>query len=252
MISKAVAWHTFHQHHWIRISLVGLVGLGVFLSSSGTEQFPIIALTPFLVWLLGSGIIGRDIASGVAHLLFTRPITRRDYILTKWVSLGGGVALVQAVLFLIWIIGKFILPMASFVSPQSHAMDLNQLIIDTMLSLWITMVLSPVVILFSTIMKNWGDLALLLYAHVLLFILNISASNDHSSYMKDFNDGYLRILWPGVKIGYDYINAFGMHYNDHGNFPSAGDMALDSCIGAVYLVLALYLMSRKDMGTANI
>jgi ABC-type transport system involved in multi-copper enzyme maturation permease subunit len=47
-----------------------------------------------LVLVLGTGIIGRDITSGLLPLILTRPITRADYVLTKWLTLSIAASLI--------------------------------------------------------------------------------------------------------------------------------------------------------------
>ena len=47
-----------------------------------------------LVLVLGTGIIGRDITSGLLPLIFSRPITRTDYVLTKWLTLAIAASLI--------------------------------------------------------------------------------------------------------------------------------------------------------------
>ncbi len=240
MINFAIAWHTFHQHHWIRISIMALVVLFVFLSADATTHNQFVYLTPFLVWVMGSGIVGRDMSSGVAHLLFTRPITRTSYILTKWTSLVASVFLFQCCLFIFWVLGKILF---------HHNPDLSaDLFIEFGLSAWITMTLSAVVVFFSTIMPGWGDLALLLYYHVILLVLNISALKD---YIPDFNkviEGLVRLIWPGAKIGFSYVSSReykyygGLHYT-----LTLGDFAIDTAIAVVYFLAAVYLMKRIDI-----
>lgn len=38
--------------------------------------------------VLGAGIIGQDISSGVLQLLFVRPIKRTNYLLSKWIAIS--------------------------------------------------------------------------------------------------------------------------------------------------------------------
>src|SRR5512140_2374400 len=49
-------------------------------NSSASFFHPLIAVT------LASGILGLDISSGVLALVFTRPVARRVYALSKWAS----------------------------------------------------------------------------------------------------------------------------------------------------------------------
>ena len=46
-----------------------------------------------LVLLLGGGSVGKDVSSGVLPLLFTRPLVRTNYVLTKWLALASAIAI---------------------------------------------------------------------------------------------------------------------------------------------------------------
>jgi len=238
MISRAVAWHSFRQHHWIRMSLLGLALLFVYLFTDGNDRFPLILITPFLVWVLGSGIIGRDLSSGVAHLLFTRPLTRTDYALTKWVSLTLAVWFFQGCVLLIWCFGKFYYGRV----PQPFL----ELLGEFGVAAWMACTLSTVVILFSTIMAGLGDLALLLYIHVILLVLNVSHLKNHIHDFKKILTWILYVVWPGVHSGYMYNNTW-----HNGETPGMGDFLTDSAIAVIFLVAAIVLMSRKDIGYTN-
>jgi ABC-type transport system involved in multi-copper enzyme maturation permease subunit len=51
---------------------------------------------PLLAVTLASGILGLDISSGVLALVFTRPIKRRVYALSKWATLSAIAAVLSA------------------------------------------------------------------------------------------------------------------------------------------------------------
>lgn len=44
-------------------------------------------MLPF-IFTLGTGILGKDISSGILSTLFSRPITRTKYVLAKWLALS--------------------------------------------------------------------------------------------------------------------------------------------------------------------
>ena len=242
MINRAIALHTFQQHHWIRLSLLGLILLFVYLSANGMERFPLILLTPFFVWVLGSGIIGRDMSSGVAHLLFTRPITKRDYILTKWASLTIASWFFQILVLGVWAFGKL-----WFDKPFEPLHPLHNWQQDFGVALWMAATLSTVVVLLSTLMAGWGDLAMLLYIHVALFVLNTSSLKKHINNFDDFINWILRIVWPGVAIGFRYARYY--YFDASVMTPSLPvlDIVIDSGIAVLFLYLAIVLISRKDI-----
>jgi ABC-type transport system involved in multi-copper enzyme maturation permease subunit len=50
-----------------------------------------------LVLVLGTGIIGRDITSGLLPLILARPVTRAEYVLTKWLTLSIAASLITII-----------------------------------------------------------------------------------------------------------------------------------------------------------
>jgi ABC-type transport system involved in multi-copper enzyme maturation permease subunit len=249
MFNPAVAWHTFQQHHWIRISLLGIVLLWVYLGAGAIDHFPLIGITPFLVWLLGAGIIGRDMSSGVAHLLFTRPISRNSYVFTKWASLVLAVAAFQCIFLLVWFVSKYLIPIDSHGGPDLTSSIFYQTIREFIFSLWIAGSASTVLIFFSTVISGWGDLALLLYANTLVLILEISPLRDLSHFDRVIY-GFMWVIWPGSKLGYEYMNSDS--FSQPFTWPHFSDFVIDGGIAGCYFVLALFIMARKDMGYTNI
>ena len=82
--------HTFRQilHQRLRLVLTALVFLGSLLFYKIPGAFEKGYLTaPWFVWLLGNGLVGKDVSQGALHLYFTRPIHRASYLLTKWAAL---------------------------------------------------------------------------------------------------------------------------------------------------------------------
>jgi ABC-type transport system involved in multi-copper enzyme maturation permease subunit len=53
-----------------------------------------------VVMVLGAGMIGQDVSSGVLTLLFARPVRRDEYVLSRWLAVGiaaSCIALLQVV-----------------------------------------------------------------------------------------------------------------------------------------------------------
>ncbi len=232
MINRAVVLHTFQQHHWTRLSFLGMILFFTFLTSGGVSVFPFTSVAPLVVWVLGAGTIGRDMASGVNHLLFTRPLSRREYVLTKWASLALASAAFQVCQFLFW---------AAACLRAGQGMDLGswEFWHEFGSALWVGVVLSTVVILFSTLMTGWGDLALLLYVHAALLVVGLAASNRVPNYSA-FNDWALRVLWPGV---WEKFQSAGT-----GVGLTVDGMVVDAVVAVLWLFLAVKWMERKDVG----
>src|SRR5580692_10347607 len=64
-----------------------------------------------VAWILGLGVIRREISSGAIQLVLLRPLTRSSYVLSKWAALAtlnlGFVAFINAVLLIKGGLGLF-------------------------------------------------------------------------------------------------------------------------------------------------
>jgi ABC-type transport system involved in multi-copper enzyme maturation permease subunit len=187
-------------------------------------------LTPLFVWVLGAGIIGRDIASGVAHLLFTRPLTRASYILTKWVALTASVWAVQISVLLVWALGNLYF---------RGQIPFDTAFFETVgIGFWLAATLSSVVILFSSILPGLGDLALLLYVHVVLGVFGIYALASQNEHFKAILVQIFYFFWPGM--------ALAMHFKQGAAFAPT-DFLLDSGITVFFVAAAIFIFSKKDI-----
>jgi ABC-type transport system involved in multi-copper enzyme maturation permease subunit len=70
----------------------------------------------FLVWVLGSGLLGQERTAGFLPLLLSRPISRAQYVLSRWLGLVISVVLLDfgvTLVALLWLATKHQLPDAS-------------------------------------------------------------------------------------------------------------------------------------------
>jgi ABC-type transport system involved in multi-copper enzyme maturation permease subunit len=98
MISRPIAVSTIK--HWLSAPLIWIAVAIVFLFALVSSLFGLILLRlpefqvlgansgATLAIILGTGIIGRDLSSGVLPLVFARPISRAQYVFTKWLTLS--------------------------------------------------------------------------------------------------------------------------------------------------------------------
>jgi ABC-type transport system involved in multi-copper enzyme maturation permease subunit len=98
MISRPIAVSTIK--HWLSAPLIWIAVAIVFLFALASALFGLILLRlpelqalgansgATLAIILGTGIIGRDLSSGVLPLVFARPISRAKYVFSKWLTLS--------------------------------------------------------------------------------------------------------------------------------------------------------------------
>jgi ABC-type transport system involved in multi-copper enzyme maturation permease subunit len=98
MFSRPIAVATIK--HWLSAPLIWIAVGIVFFFTIGTSVFGLVLLkwpefqvlsgnsgATFAI-ILGTGIIGRDLSSGVLPLVFARPISRANYVFSKWLTLS--------------------------------------------------------------------------------------------------------------------------------------------------------------------
>lgn len=104
------------------------------------------------VLVLAAGMVGQDLSSGTLQLLLARPVTRTEYVLSRWGAAAGGTILVVLLQ-----LGLALLIMASHGSTPP--------VRDTLVFLGdnvaMAIGLAAVIALFSTLMPGLGDLGLL-------------------------------------------------------------------------------------------
>jgi ABC-type transport system involved in multi-copper enzyme maturation permease subunit len=85
----------------IRLALLGVITgmplLGVAFMRAGLST---LGDSLGIVMVLGAGMIGQDVSSGVLTLLFARPVRRDEYVFNRWLAVGiaaSAIALLQLV-----------------------------------------------------------------------------------------------------------------------------------------------------------
>jgi ABC-type transport system involved in multi-copper enzyme maturation permease subunit len=125
---------------------VAVVAIGARVDGSGLQNQ---AMLPTLI--LGAGMVGRDLSTGVLPLLLTRPLPRSAYVLARWLavsSLAGvySCLLVSAQAVVLWSRGGGLL-----------AVDLLAALLDNVTG---AAGLASVLLLFSTFLRGFGDAVL--------------------------------------------------------------------------------------------
>jgi len=65
-----------------------------------------------LTLILAAGIIGQDVSSGVLQLVLARPVTRREYVVSRWLSvslMGGLLASAQVLIAWLLLLASFVM-----------------------------------------------------------------------------------------------------------------------------------------------
>lgn len=167
------------------ISLNGtpLAGTGALLTGGNS-------LLSAVLWLLGLGLISRDISGGSIQLVLLRPLSRASYVLSKWAALCGiGLAL------LLFIHLSFLLHQG-LSAPDAASLPL----VFAAQALQVAAVCA-VITLFSTVPINFGELGLLALGALILGMLKGMNYRWNSAALDQALGVAWRILLPSVGDG---------------------------------------------------
>lgn len=70
--------------------------LAMLAGTRGGVGFQPLGTANMFAFVLGAGMIGGDVSSGVFQLLFARPVTRFQYLISRWLAVGLGAAALNA------------------------------------------------------------------------------------------------------------------------------------------------------------
>lgn len=113
-----------------------------------------VAIWPVLV--LGAGVIGRDLSSGVLQLILARPVSRPEYVFSRWLGLA-------AASFTVCLVAWALVVPFSLATGGATIPEALRLLSEYLLS---TLALSAVVTGLSTLAPGFSDLALLLLGYL--------------------------------------------------------------------------------------
>lgn len=184
------------------------------------------------VLTLGVGIIGADVSAGVLQLIFTRPIKRSSYVLSRWLGLVVGVMTVYAVQIILMggmlLFGGHSLPDVNY---GSHVIE----------ALLLAMGMSAVIVFFSAIFVGYGDGRSILVLWLLRGICQFFEKTRF--YPKVFSvvgSQINGVLWPSLDVN---LVLHGEPYDWLLIVPYVAVLIAS-------LVFAIFIMNRKELSYA--
>jgi len=166
----------------VRVNAAPISGIGSLVSGGNY-------LLPMLLWLLGLGLISRDISSGSIQLVLLRPLTRASYVLSKWAALASVGAAVLLFMHLSYV--------------AHHGVDAEA--VSSLALLFAAQCLqvaaiAAVIALFSTVPINFGELGLLILCALVFMLLKL-LNLRYGLALVDQSLGYAwRVLLPSVSL----------------------------------------------------
>jgi ABC-type transport system involved in multi-copper enzyme maturation permease subunit len=145
----------------------------------------------FIVWILGTGVIGQDISSGVIQMVFARPVRRWEYVLSKWTALAGGALAITLVMGAV----SAVLLIARGAPPET-----TELLRFAAEALVTAVGAAAALVMFSSIMPGHADLALYVPFFFTSWILGMLGTVESSELLRRISEEIGNFVMPAIDI----------------------------------------------------
>jgi ABC-type transport system involved in multi-copper enzyme maturation permease subunit len=152
-----------------RLILVAMIFLGplaMLAATHGGLGFQVLGTATMFGFVLGAGMIGSDASSGVFQLLFARPVTRFEYLLSRWLAVAAAATALHAIQVVL----------GAWIMSSNHALaswgTVGRFLVEQGLE---TFALAAVIAAFSSVLPGIGDVIAMFATAISIDIL-IAAS----------------------------------------------------------------------------
>jgi ABC-type Na+ efflux pump permease subunit len=183
------------------------------------------------VLVLAAGMIGQDLSSGTLQLLLARPVTRTEYVLSRW-----GAAACGTILLVLLQLGLALLIMAS----HGSSPPLRDTLVFLGDNVALAIGLAAVIALFSTLAPGLGDLGLMAIGFFMSFVLQGLGTVKQWPAALRASAEIQQILSPE-------LNVAGLGQTP---FPWLSVVAYLSTV-TLCLALAIVVLNRKELSYAS-
>ncbi len=239
-MNKVLIGNTIHRLLSRPMSLLLLAGYGLYVMVSvfagtlvqGEDALRSATAAWFITWALGTGLLGTDRSEGYLPLLLSRPISRAQYVLSRWLGLVLCVLAVDLGLHLV---------VALFYATQHMGLNVGALLQRWAWFAYFVALTAAWVTLLSAVFNRNGDLFYFIAGSLALLFLASKFGGETV-----FNNVGAGLAWfwkPGEATlnQWNAMNRLGALYT-----------ALIFVAGAgVSLATAAYVMQRRDVSYVN-
>jgi ABC-type transport system involved in multi-copper enzyme maturation permease subunit len=141
--------------------------IGVLPQCFSSSQLPGTTLVVWFAIVLGGGLIGSDVSSRVLHLVVARPVTRAEYVISRWFAVGLSCTVVA------WL--RLGLVCAIFVA-RGTPVPSNDVVIHLLDSCALAFGVTSVLAFFSALADGYADLRIYLLGWLLVSVLGFVSS----------------------------------------------------------------------------
>ena len=187
---------------------------------------------PLLAVTLASGILGLEFSSGVLALVFTRPISRRAYSLSKWAAVATTAAILSV---------AQLLSVVLILRTRHGSFDLEALVPRLVERAITAAGTSAVLLLFSALGSGLSDLAVWGLASIAAQTSRTIGFVNHDEFWIRLGDGLQFVVAPG----------WGMA---SGTSPTIASSEVAVAIGVTLaaLTLAVWVLDRREITYAEV
>jgi ABC-type transport system involved in multi-copper enzyme maturation permease subunit len=181
--------------------------------------------------ILGGGMIGQDVSSGVLQLLLARPVTRRDYALSRWLA----VALGASVLVILQI------SMASVILLARGATLSVETVAGTLLAMVSSAFgIASVVLALSALAAGLADVGLFFMTMLSATVVQAIGSATNRGWVTQVGSQLGEILVPS--LAWNRVVGAGMSWHELTAYASTVTLAL---------AIAILLLNRRELSYAS-
>jgi hypothetical protein len=224
--------------------LIGLVTYGIVAASAENGAVSAAAMADsgnkglvILAWLLGVGLIRREIKSGSIHLVALRPLSRASYVLSKWAAL-----LTLNLAFLAFVYAVAVLKGG----PSALGGGVAWVALAQVMQIG---ALCAVLTFLSVLPFSVGELGTAFFAVVVLAVLDHVASRQDWPALGSAADWGFRILIPRVAL--DGAAVPGLLAGPSASVDIGGSLLVNAVILVAALSGAVGLFARREFPYAE-
>ncbi len=209
------------------LALMALVGPIVGLFEHDWQPDPQHML--WLGWILGAGIIGRDLSTGVLQLIFVRPVKRSEYVINKYLALAAGtaaIALLQWALFL------------TFGRPDKPGLELLCGVLEFVL---LAFGVSAGVIFLSSLVSGLGDLGILFLTYVSTQLVGFLGAKFQMPALNRMAGEVMGVFFPSIDLVGTFLHRTISWFSITSYFSSI----------ALCLAVAMLVVNRREISYAS-
>jgi ABC-type transport system involved in multi-copper enzyme maturation permease subunit len=151
----------------------------------------VVSNVPAYVMIIGAGIIGQDISDGILPLIFSRPIKRWWYVVSKWLTLAGLATVVTVLNFICHLL--LVHGFTGELINQISALEMLEILLAAIGT-------SSVLLLLSSLLPGAADLGLMLLVTVATFVMMMLQELLKVPGMQDTAQNVLALLYPSLDI----------------------------------------------------